>query len=393
LLVQNPKTIRWRSVIIHIGACSAIVAIVVIIRSAHGDSRLSQIDGSLLVVASHSAYSLIFGPWMVLRESSHRLIEALLYSDSLQWTLIAASTIAVFLINSPVGDVSDPNSEGTNRTLGDRLRAREFLWLIAIGVLVLSISYLLCFRPDNFPPLTSVGRLSGFNAPGSLGAAIAVGGIFCGLQRFPKTGSIVGGLLLGLLVSFGVEVQRRDYVEHWARQKQLWNQINETSGEWNLGTAIIVNIEGHNGSIATAGFPAYWVINYAPALLPRLYCFPPEYTTRAPDGHSQTPRVFGYCVGLKSASESSGTAILKSPPWFDATLWPRLHDGSFIYFSFVDGHLKRSISPFALDGHTFTPAMPLTAPPKRFGPTRLYHVLFQPPPLWPTFSRARNYPR
>ena len=46
------------------------------------------------------------------------------------------------------------------------------------GLLAWSISYLLAFRPDYFPPVVSIGRLTAVHTVGAVGGAIFVAAVF-----------------------------------------------------------------------------------------------------------------------------------------------------------------------------------------------------------------------
>jgi hypothetical protein len=382
LLLRSGGEFSWRRLLRHGAICAVLVAAVILVRRSQGDTRVTETMGALGAVAHQMSQAVVLGPWTCLQMLVLRPLDALRSSGFGQWCvmgLLVLATVALF----PGRDVDSPQE-----TPRERLRA--LLCLGAGCLLLLALGYVAAIHPGNYPPVVTIGRLSGFNAPSALALGLLVGALvtaLAGALPRPRVVAAVTGLLLGALVSFGLEIQRVDYVRNWQQQRGFWDALLADSGEWEPGAVVLVQIEGDAGRPCTPGFPPFWMVNYPPLLAERLVVSP-----AAPAGGSSLPpHVFGFHLGTKLADIPAGRQ-LRTPPWSDASLWPFLREGHFLYYNYLDGHLARKTAPFTLDGHVLTPkplpATPLPPLPK----THLYQILFGSSPAWPTISSARNYP-
>ncbi len=392
LFVRHPREVRVLRWVIHVAVCAGVVGLALVTRKHLGDSRLGEVFGSTQEVIGRVIKSMGIGPWTAAKESVLRIAEALRHSDFLQWSLIIGAIGVVFALH-PIAPDQPANArpDAADKTTP----AWNYAWLLAVSLVTMAVGYVLAFRPDNYPPVATIGRLSGFVAAGSLGAAFAVGSLFALLELGWKgrhVSRLLAGLVLGCLVSFGLEMQRTDYVQSWIQQKEFWQPVLATSGEWTPGVPVIVNVEGHGGAIETPGFPAAWTVNSAPMLAPYVFNYPPEWAANDKEPETRQPRVYGYSLGMKSTDSGADRIILVAPPWADKSLWPLLANGRFIYFGYIQGQLRRIDTPIVLDGHTLTPKARPEVTPSSLPPSKLYRMLFEPPSYWPTFGRAYSYP-
>ena len=382
LLLLSWKEFSWRRLLGHGAICGAILVLVILIRRSRGDGRISETLGSLREVTDKAAHAVLLGPWTCLRLLVLRPWDALRSSSPGQWLVmlsVIGATVAVF-----------PGTAALAALRNGREKILSFL-LFGVGCLVLlALGYVVAIRPDNYPPVVTIGRLSGFNAPSALALGLLVGALvtlLAGVLPRPRVIAAVTGLLLGTLVSFGLEVQRVDYVTNWQQQRAFWATLLADSGEWDSGAVVLVQIEGGAGRPCTPGFPPFWMVNYPPLLAERLVVPP----AARPGGTFLPPHVFGFHLGTKVADVPAGRQ-LQTPPWSDAALWPVVADGRFLSYDFANGHLARRTAPFTLDGHVLTPKPLPAAPLPPLANTHLYQVLFGAPPAWPSIGSARNYP-
>lgn len=383
LLLLSWKEFSWRRLLVHGAVWGAILAGVILIRRSLGDQRATETLGSFGKLADKVAHSLTLGPLTCLRMLFLRPLDALRFSNPSQWFTIITIILATVTAFPTAGAAHQPPQNVRGQIL-------SFLLFSAGCLLLLALGYLLAFRPDNYPPVVTIGRLSGFNAPSAIALGLLVGAMvtaLTGAMNRPRLVAAVVGLLIGTLASFSLEIQRVDYVKNWQQQRAFWDELLASSGEWESGAVVLVQIEGDAGRPNTPGFPPFWMVNYPPLLAEWLVVAPASPA----GGTFRPPHVFGFHAGMKAVSASQGVQ-LQTPPWSDASLWPILGEGSFLYYNFTDGRLARKTMPFTLDGHILTPKPFPPTPLRPLTKTRLYQILFGSSPVWPTMGSARNYP-
>jgi hypothetical protein len=281
---------------------------------------------------------------------------------------------------------------GTSRTYGRDVRGR-LASLLPFGagcLLLLALCYVVTIHRAYYPPVVTIGRLSAVNAPAAIPTGLLVGAIvttLAGAMNRPRWVVAALGLFVGTLVSAGLEVQRVDYVANWQQQKNYWNELLATSGEWEPGVIVLVEIGRGRGQPTTVGFPSVWMANYAPLLGSWLV----EGAGRPSTETDPPARVFGIYPAIQATVAKDGLQ-LHTPPWKDATIWPIVRDGNFIYFDFADGHLARKAAAVKFGDRLLKPKPVPDHPVPPLPRTDLYYFLFGPPQRWPTIAGDRNYP-
>ncbi len=380
----------WRSLFSHLGICVALLVLVAGVRLLIGDDRVSETMSSPAAIFAKSATASLIGPLTCASESLRRLFEVIVYASPMEWIVIATfAGLVVGLVRPDTRALRDAFPANV-------IEVKKILWLTVAGLAMMSAGYLLAFRPDNYPPVVTIGRLSGFNAPGSLGAVLAFAAISSTLLTVigSLARRVVLGTFVGVLVVFGLQVQKVEYVENWRQQKAFWLPILETSGEWRRDTAVVVDIEGHAGTIQTAGFPAFWVVNSAPILAPLVLQYPPAWSKQvAADPSDDVPRVFGFANGIKTTLLDNERILLHTPPWTGGPLWPTIRNESFIRFTYADGSLTRSNGNWTLHDVELRPMQAANPELAMLPQKRLFGILFGPRPTWPAFTRAKCYPQ
>jgi hypothetical protein len=392
LLVTRLNPIDWLSFLRRYALLALPPLILLVSRYFVGDSRAGDVVGSPLDAAGRSLQAMVIGPKTTFLSLLERPLDALRHSDGTQWTIIIAVAVLVAFVSwilrrTETALVAENNNPRALVTLG----------FLALGCL--SASYVLAIRPDNFPPVVNLGRLSGFNSPGSIACVLAIAALLSALLQRMRRGSVMllgaGAVYVGLLASFGYEVQRADYARHWDQQRNVWEAALKTSPEWNEGTPIIIDMDSGDGSnFQTAGFPVFWLVTNAPWGIDAFTKRPPSTS-----GSPHSTRTFGFTRGL-GFTEENGAVKLHTPPQNPA-LRPRIADSQFILFTFQQGGLVRSDAPWTVKNQSYLPK-PLAATDSHAPATlsELHDILFLrprsktiPASKWPSYTSGRNYPQ
>lgn len=383
LLLSSWKEFSWRRLVRHGLVCGAILVSVVLVREKLGDVRIVETVGSIGGVANMICHAVVIGPWTCLRMLFLRPLDALWCSGPSQWFVMIGTVLGTLAVFSKVGSFPEPR-------LNVRGLFHSFLPFATGCLLLLALCYLVAIHPGNYPPVVTIGRLSGFNAPAAIPLGLLVGATVNALSGFTKRLRWVAaafGLFAGALASFSLEIQRVDYVRNWQQQRAFWDELLASSGEWESGAVVLVQIEGKAGQPNTPGFPPFWMVNYPPLLADRLVVAP-----AVPNGGAfLPPHVFGIHARSKLVPMSQNFQ-LQTPPWSDGSLWPIIRNGSFLYYNFEEGRLGRSTETVFFGDLTLKPKTPLSPPPPPLAKSRLYRILFGTPKPWPTIEAARNYP-
>lgn len=389
LLVTRLNPIDWLGLVRRYLLLALPPVALLVSRYFLGDSRAGDVVGSPLNAAGRSLQAMLIGPKTTLLSLSERPWDALRHSDTTQWIIVITVAVLVAAVAWIIRR-TEPAPIAEN----DNPRALITLSLLSLGCLM--ASYVLAIRPDNFPPVVNLGRLSGFNSPGSIACAITIAALLSLVLRFSRQWSIIllgtGGLYVGLLASFGYEVQRADYARHWDQQRNIWEPVLNTSNEWSEGMPIIIDMDSGDGSnFQTPGFSVYWLVYNAPWGI--------DAFTKRPSSAGGSTRAYGFTRTL-GFTEENGAAKLHVPPQ-DPLLRPHIADSKFILFTFQDGRLVRSFAPWPLKNQSYLPKS-LAAidghPPATM--SRLHNMLFlRPrsetisPSTWPSYLRGRHYPQ
>ena len=93
--------------------------------------------------------------------------DALLHGDFFSWSIIFMVCVSLVL------GLRMANLFREGAIIG--YRTRKDLFITAGGaIFAAAAGYVLAFRPDDYPPVLNLGRLSGFNAPASIGVCLLI---------------------------------------------------------------------------------------------------------------------------------------------------------------------------------------------------------------------------
>jgi len=389
LLVSSRREVSLKKVLLHGAIWAGIAGLLLYARLRLGDPRIGESFHDVNETVGRILQALYIGPGMVAISLVRRPLEALLHSDGLQWIVGLFSAVVLYRTFSKEAPSAPANTP---------LRERS-MWMMIAGVAGLFLGYALNFRSDYWPPVMTIGRFSGVHAAGSIGCALAAGGFLTWLGTWvaDRRWLLYAGAAAycGLLVSVGIEVQRVDYLQHAEQQKMFWDQILETSNEWQADTMILVDVSGGDpGRPYTPGNQIWWVVNFAPTMLERLVEWPENWPSAKPEtarSSSDRPRVYGFDPGFETISDADGV-IVKQPAWLSSAYWPRIADRKFIYFRFVNGRMVRETKPVSIGGRLFTP-MEQGSRVQVLRRTGFYEMLFGRKDGWPSIATGRNFPK
>ncbi len=367
---------------------------VLFLRSLLGESRASELIGGFGNVMGAIATAGPIGVWTSAKMIVLRPVDALLHAEPLAWT------IGFFIfIGALVSYRRLSNAEASLRK--ENVRS---LFLCGLGALIAwTASYLLAFRSDYYPPIMTIGRLSGIHAPGAVGAAILTG-VLLEFARVSSRGThfysgviaFAFAAIIGFSGSFGIAVQRSEYVAHWSKQIRYYQEIIGLVPDLREGETVVLNVEGAGGAFPiTKGFPRFALVNYSPSALSRFAEWPKEWKT--------PPVIAPIWDGVPVQLTPEGLALF-SPPWrfqktgLDAPLPPSvplLSDGRFVLLAEKEGKLRRVSGLVQIGGHSLK-ARALESPERAsLSPSTLFRELTESRPAddWFTLKDAPNYPR
>jgi hypothetical protein len=262
----------------------------------------------------------------------------------------------------------------------------------AAGVIAWSISYLLSFRPDYFPPIMSIGRLSGVHSGAALGAAITVGCCFQALNGLPwRLLRIVtlwaASFMIAGMAAFGVQIQRSEYVNYWDQQKRFLIGLFDEIRDVQDGDVVILEFSTDAQVIpATDGFGFYDQVVYGPLVLP--------YFIKFPDTWKLKPRIYTYWPPGTKAEETPEGLRLELPTW-DSSLWPTLTRNNLIYLKVTASKLIRVTGGVDICGRHLEARPSPTVTPGPLVWSDIFRNLIKPDDTkyWMTIREAVNYPR
>ena len=260
------------------------------------------------------------------------------------------------------------------------------------GVIAWSISYLLSFRPDYFPPIASIGRLSGVHSGAALGAAITVGCCFQALSEMPwRNLDIVllwaASFMIGGMAAFGIQIQRSEYVNYWEQEKRfLMGLLNEIR-DVREGDVIILEYSADPHVIPTTkSFGSYDQVVYGPLVLPYFIKFPETWKLK--------PRIYTYDRSATREQETPEGMRLETPDW-NSALWPTLTADNLIYLRVAASKLIRVTGAVEIGGRQFEARPSPTILPGPLAWSELFQKMVKPDDSkhWMTIEKAVNYPR
>jgi hypothetical protein len=365
----------------------AVAGGVLLTRSFFGEERARGVLQSGGNTATKMIQACLEGPAIGAKLLLTRPIDAWRHASPFE-TLLALfiffSTLFTLWKLSGEGQQSGPKIEtGPLRDLGPVCLA---------GVIAWSISYLLSFRPDYFPPIMSIGRLSAVHSCGALGAAITVGCCFQALTELPwrlftMATLLVTSFMIAGMAAFGIQIQRSEYVNYWDQQKRfLIDLVNEVR-DVRDGDVIVLEFSADPKVIpATKGFGSYDQVVYGPLVLPYLLQFPERWKSK--------PRIYTYLRSDTKEQETPEGMRLELPVWAP-TLWPTLTGDNLIYLRVIASKLVRAAGPVDVCGKQFEARPGPAVLPPPLGWSDLFQKLVNPDDSkhWITIKKALSYPR
>jgi len=313
----------------------------ILMRDFIGEARARDVTASPGEVLTKIPSSIGLGLSNSFETLYARISDALVHGGSVSWgiTILAGISIALILRrrNSEEPD-SAPENERPEHSWHQLL-------IIAGGALFAAAAgYVLAFRPDNYPPILNLGRLSGFNAPASIGVCILIGCAITAISRLSTvTREIVAWVsagAVGALVSVGVYIQQVDYVASWDQQRSLLQQLFATSNTWKPDTVIVIDLDNSDcRSVSTPGFPVYWLCIDLPDVPARLmHIYAVQELTK--DQHV-CPIAIGYSQYTASAVDEPGGIRLETENHEPI----HVKDGNFQLYQVHRGRLVRVSDP------------------------------------------------
>jgi hypothetical protein len=339
-----------------------------------------------------------------------RIVDVLLHGDFLSWSIIFGVGLGfLFVLRTSIL---------TGEAAIDGYRTRKDL-LITVGgaIFAAAAGYVLAFRQDDYPPVLNLGRLSGFNAPASIGVCLLLAcAITYALQAdrwVSRVATLASVLMVGCLTAVGIYIQRVDYVASWAHQKNLLRQLMATSGTWKADTVCVIDLDHSDlKPVSTPGFSSSWLC-FDLCYLPRyLIDFPelpkgslPPGTTLQPseggysqlsirllDGNMIYPRAIGYSRYMDTTKVESGSMrvdAMASDPLFRIFL----KDGNFQLFEIHDQKLERVEKPTWTIANVELQQDSVSDPGRKPLPlSPAGKILLGETALWPSVDDGKQYP-
>lgn len=383
-----------KTCVVHAIVFFVIVGGVFLVRELSGEERARSTVQNVGEIVPKILTACTLGPKNAGLALFLRPVDAMLHSDVFEWFVLVCVAVLTWLVLQSWSSPRLTSAQTGNETDGANYRHYSTKAVVAMiaGILAWSISYLLAFRPDYFPPVVNVGRLTAVHTVGEVGSAIFVAAGFQlilaeagqGILRLALFG--ISALLFGGMSAFALHVQRTEYVADWSKQQQFWRNLTADIRDVEDGDAIMVELSSDPDAMpVTPGEPAFGEVNYPPLALPYFIDFPPTW--------KQVPRVYGYWAQCEFEDTDKGRKV-HTPPWLP-TIWPVIKDGQFIYFRVAQKRLMRVSEAVDIGGKEFKPRPEpsQTLPPLKT--TAVFDRLFREPgsDRWFTLGSAKNYPQ
>jgi hypothetical protein len=220
VFLETEIKVFLRRFVFHAIVWAGIAGGIFLVRALLGESRATEAVSGISDVLPKMIQACLMGSSRGFLALLARPVDALLHSTSEGYLLAAIIGGLIYLaLQRSRQIVGRPSNEGLP------------IWVFACsGLLVWSIAYILAFRPDYFPPVVSIGRLSAVHNVGGLGAAIVVacGYAFCA-QRWKTMArtacDVTVALWMSGLVAFGYHIQDAEYAGNWKQVRSFWLQL------------------------------------------------------------------------------------------------------------------------------------------------------------------------
>jgi hypothetical protein len=312
----------------------------ILTRDFIGEPRAREVTGSPGEILTKIPSSIGLGLSNSIETLFARVSDAIVHGSNVLWAITILVTISIVVVFRRRSSVE---LDGTNGNEPEH--SWQDLLIIAGGALFAAAAgYVLAYRPANYPPILNLGRLSGFNAPASIGVCILVGCVITALSRL---GAVVREIVVwvstvavGALVAAGVYIQQVDYVASWNQQRSLLQQLFATSNTWTPDSVLVIDLDNSDRkSMSTPGFPVYWVSVDLPDVVPQL--MHPLALQEFIKDHQACPIAVGYSRFMTPVAAEPGGVKL------DMENHAPIHvkDGNFQLFQIHQGRLIRVSDP------------------------------------------------
>ena len=363
-------------------------------RGFRGEHRALDVLGSPDKYLTKALSAPWIGGWTAVSLCVTRAIEALLHSSLWQWVFIMGIIVIVLCFSCYISKHNNEQEMNLSNVSDPSITAK-YGRLFVMGLGMFLASYLYRFYPDYYPPIVNIGRRSLLHAAGSIGLCFAGASLISLVVNLSQKSKMfvyfAVSCYIGLLVSFGIEIQVTQYVRNWQQQKVYYSAIIDQISDLQDGDLIVVNIEsaykdGRESISPSDGFSPYYMVDYPLDMMPRLLHIPVAW--------KKPPRIIGY-YERKTKKLIPGGLVVKMPGWYPESDSLVIADKHFLFFEFKDGKLIRSPHPIVFQGKEFSPRDTENVTTSPFSKTSLHQMLFSPDieKLWPTIYRSFKYPK
>ncbi|HEX6563626.1 MAG TPA: hypothetical protein VF020_05040, partial [Chthoniobacterales bacterium] len=357
----------------------------ILVRDFIGEVRARDVTASPGLVLNRIPSAIGLGISNSMGTLFARIADAFLHGGLVSWNIVVLATIGIGLAlrrsSSPeTASITEPEQSWVN------------LFIIASGALFAAAAgYVLAFRPDDYPPIMNLGRLSGFNAPASIGISILIGWVVTVLSRLNAIArevvAWISAASIGALIAAGIYIQQVDYVASWNQQRSCLQQLFATSNTWNSDTVLLIDLDNSDRkSMSTPGFPLYWLTIDLPDAVPELMhilAFQ-EFTK----DHHACPTAIGYMRRLKTVIEPGGVRIEMEN---HAPI--HIKDGYFQMFQIHHGRLLRvNDTVWSVAGVQLHQQSPEAKRQWQVPLSKAGTVLFEHYTFWPSVENGIMYP-
>jgi hypothetical protein len=362
LFTLRKRPLALSSALRHVGLFFAVAGGMFLIRIFLGESRTQEVSGSFFTGFPKLLMALCIGPLSSGFLLLQRPIDAYMHGQPGHWfIMIVSAAVTAFCF----GRLSKYD-------LKDNVSFSVWPWLIASGCLAWTMSYLLDFRPDYFPPVVSIGRLSAVHEVGAFGCAVAFAGVFSSLdqawkQPLRRAAHFATVAIAAGLCGFGYEIQLSEYVASWHQQREFWRELVPLIQDITPGEVVVCAFDKELEDIsAPRGLSQLNQAMYNYFAFPRFLTLPARQT-RPPTLHSY----FSYT----RVEVIDGILTIKSP-FFDQKFWAKVPGGEVIFIKVGKARIERISGEINLQGYRVF-AKPPNGPFGKVEFTKLFHELFE----------------
>lgn len=336
----------------HIGIVLAILAGAVLIRSAAGEVRVSEMTPiemlkvsveHMVVSPAFAGTSYIWRAWNTLAGVPGVTLWSLVLSALglfawLSWLPLPTSYVALRKEDSAHGRKRTDSME--KAAIDNRSLLREMRWWAVTAILMMVLAYPFTLTTGAY---ARYGRGTRGHAAAIFGAALLAAALLTLLHHYAARyrasvpATLFLSVLFGSLLAWGVSIQYQ-YAVSWSAQKSFWRGIITQSPDLEDGDSLLVP---PNGLYASREMPVWhWAM---PLMFEQIYKMPAEWKVR--------PAVFRMRWDWREKLQESGIfwSVCDPPPKDGAR-----RAENIILFTGSATDLKREPNPFTIEGRRFT---------------------------------------